>query len=313
MLAVTGADGFVGSALCLEAAARGIRVRTLTRRGLPCPGAAEHRGIGDLADATIAAGLFDEVDTVIHCAAKVHMMERAQPDDTDRFRRVNRDGTLALARAALAAGVKRFIFLSTIKVLGESTTGRPFQHDDPPAPAGDYAISKAEAELGLRDLVQGTPMELVIVRLPLVHGPGAGGNLAILLRLLRSRMPLPFRNVRNRRAVLGLENLVDALLYAASSPAAAGEIVLLRDDVSLSTPEIITALAEGLGVRAHLLPVPERWLRLVARIVGREAYAARLIDSLDVSLDHTITQVGWSPRVPAREGLRRAAQAARSA
>ncbi|MES2306079.1 MAG: NAD-dependent epimerase/dehydratase family protein [Gemmatimonadota bacterium] len=303
MLGVTGADGFVGTALSAEASRRGITVAQITRRG-----GKGKRAMGDLAEASFDPTLFAGVETVIHCAAMVHVMDSTGTADAQAFRRINCSGTLALARAALTAGVRRFVFISTVKVLGERTTGRPFSHDDPLAPADAYAASKAEAEVGLRELVLGSTMELVIVRPPLVHGPGAGGNLAMLLRLLRWRIPLPLAAIRNRRAVLGIENLVDALLKASMAPGAAGQVLLLRDEPLLSTPEIARALADGAGSRALLWPLPERWLRGAARALGREAYAGRVLDSLEVSLEHTTAMTGWVPRLSARDGLRRVAR-----
>jgi|CXWL01.1.fsa_nt_gi UDP-glucose 4-epimerase len=301
MLGVTGSDGFIGGALTAEAARRGLAVVPITRRG-----GAGRRAMGDLDAAQFGPELFAGIETVIHCAGRVHVKDADGAADAVAFRRVNRDGTVALARAARAAGVRRFVFVSTVKVLGERSGDRPFTHDDPLAPADAYAASKAEAEVALGALVRDGTMELVIVRLPLVHGPGAGGNIAVLLRLLRWYIPLPLAAIRNRRAVLGIENCVDALLQASAVSGAAGQVLLLRDEPSLSTPEIVRALAEGAGRRALLWSVPERWLRRVARLIGREAAARRVLDSLDVSLDHTTAMTGWIPRRSTQDGLRRA-------
>ncbi|MEO5799884.1 MAG: NAD-dependent epimerase/dehydratase family protein [Gemmatimonadales bacterium] len=303
MLGVTGADGFVGSALCEEAVRRGVAVVPITRRG--GKGA---RPMGDLESPQFGPELFAGIETLVHCAAMVHVMDADDATDLAAFRRVNRDGTLALAHAALAAGVRRFIFISTVKVLGERSHGRPFAHDDPLAPGDPYSTSKAEAELALRDLVLGTSMEVVIVRPPLVHGPGAGGNLAVLLKLLRLRIPLPLAAIRNSRAVLGIENFVDALLRAAVAPGAAGQVLMLRDEPTLSTAEIVRALGEGAGIQPLLWSLPEQWIRRVAGVLGREAYAARVLDSLDVSLEHTTAVTGWVPRLSAQDGLRRVAR-----
>lgn len=308
MLAVTGASGFVGGALCREAARRGRRVVAITRSGQACPGAIEARAMGEMGTDPVNASLFAGVECVVHCAGMVHVMHAHAATDLAAFRRVNRDGTLALARAAASAGVRRFLFLSTAKVLGEQSGNRPFRHDDPLAPTDAYSTSKAETERALREFATQTAMDLVIVRPPLVHGPGAGGNLAVLVRLIRRRTPLPLGSIANRRAVLGLENLVDALLYLTEAPTAAGETVLLRDEPSLSTPDIVRALAEGLGVRPLLFPFPTSLLRAMAQLTGRQAHAMRLLESLDLSLERTTGVIGWSPRVEAKEGLRRVAR-----
>lgn len=306
MIAVTGATGFVGGALCREAARRGRVVRAITRRTATVAGADEVAIVGDLAHTDMLDEALGGAETVIHCAARVHMMAANAQRDEEAFRRSNVDATTALATAALAAGAKRFVYLSTIKVLGEATTDHGFRHDDPFAPVDAYSRSKADAERELRRLAALSGLEVVIVRPPLVHGPGVRGNLGALARLLRRGIPLPLGAIRNRRAVLGVDNLVDALLLATTHPAAPGATFHLRDAEVPSTPELVRGLAAGLGVRARLLDVPPAWLRVAARLTGRGAMAQRMIDSLDVDMEHTMTALGWRPPVALADGLRRA-------
>lgn len=313
MIAVTGAGGFVGSALVREAAARGLPVLALSRDGAPIQGATVHRALGDLTAGPPDPACFAGAEVVIHCAARVHRLgEREDAATRAAHLAANRDAPLAVARAAAAAGAGRIVFLSTLKVLGERTIPeRPFRHDDPPGPVGAYAVAKAEGERLLGELAASGGPDVVVVRPPLVHGPGAGGNLERLIRAIARGTPLPLGAIRNRRALVGVANLTDLLLRVAVHPRAAGGTFLVRDDVSLSTPEIVSALGEGLGKAPRLVAVPTGLLRVAGLLTGRRGAVGRLVDSLDVDMTYTRNALDWHPVESGQEGLRRMAAAHR--
>ncbi|MDB6114522.1 MAG: NAD-dependent dehydratase, partial [Lacunisphaera sp.] len=244
------------------------------------------------------------VTSVIHTAARVHVMNEGAVDALDQFLRVNRDGTRHLAECAAQRGVQRLVFVSSIKVNGESTGDVPFRADDAPAPVDPYGISKWEAEQALWRVAQSTPLEVVAVRPPLVYGPGAGGNVLRLLNLLRAGAPLPLASVRNRRSIVYVDNLASALIACASHPRAAGNTYLVSDGDDLSTPELITELAAGMGCRARLLPLPAPLLTLAGVFTGKSAEIGRLTGSLTVDSSGLCTSLGWTPPYNARSALR---------
>lgn len=235
------------------------------------------------------------------------MRERAA-DPLAEFRAVNVGGTLALARQAAAAGVRRFVFVSSIKVNGEATTpGKAFSPEDTPLPADPYGISKLEAEQGLRQLASVTPMELTIVRPPLVYGPGVKANFEAMMRWLKRGVPLPLGAIDNRRTMIALDNLVDLLVACIEHPSARDQIFLAGDGEDLSTTDLLRRLAAALGVPARLFPVPGWILEAAANLVGKPSVAKRLCGNLQVDISETRRLLGWAPPISVDEGLRRTA------
>jgi len=303
---VTGASGFVGKALVCRLAQEG--------RWAPVAGS-RREGVSSI-DAewvvtpSLEAGVdwsqaLHEVSAVVHAAARAHVLEEEAVDPLAEFRRCNVEGTLELARQAAEAGVRRFVFLSSIGVLGRSSE-RPLRFDDEPAPEDDYAVSKLEAEQGLAELSKETGMEVVVVRPPLVYGPNAPGNFGKLMEWVARGVPLPLGAVDNRRSLVGLDNLVDLLVTCLEHPAAANRVFLAGDGEDLSTTDLLRRVAAAMGRRARLVPVPPVLLRAGARAVGRGEMARRLLDSLQVDISHTRETLGWEPPVSVDEGLRRA-------
>lgn len=255
----------------------------------------------------IAAAGMSGISTIIHLAARVHVMHDTAADPLAAFREVNVDTTLQLASQAAAAGVRRFVFVSSVKVNGESTAiGRAFAETDAPAPQDAYALSKWEAEQGLRQIAASTGMEVVIIRPPLVYGPGVKANFAALMRAVQRGVPLPLGAVRNLRSLVGLDNLVDFIITCAHHPAAANQTFLVSDGADISTPDLVRAMARAAARPARLLSVPVGVLASLASLLGKRAAVDRLCSSLqlDISKAHELLQ--WTPPVTLEEGLRRA-------
>lgn len=248
-------------------------------------------------------------DVVLHLAGRAHVMHEEALDPLGRFREVNTAGTLNLARQAAAAGVRRFVFASSIKVNGEETApNRPFRHDDAPRPADPYGVSKREAEDGLRALAATTGMEVVIVRPPLVYGPGVKANFLSLMRAVQRGLPLPLASVTgNRRSLVALDNLADLLITCVSHPAAAGQTFLVSDGEDLSTADLLRRMGRALHRPARLLPCPPPLLQMGATMLGKSAIGHRLLGNLQVDISHTRATLGWTPPITVDEGLRRAA------
>lgn len=314
---VTGANGFVGRALLLRLAAmEGFQpiaaVRTLPITELivsngACIGkAVRYVELGDVANGAFDRCIFNGVDTLVHCAARVHVMNEPAMDPLASFRAVNVGGTLALAKQAASEGVKRFIFISTIKVNGEATvSGEPFQADDLPAPEDAYGLSKLEAEQGLKLLAAETGMEVVIIRPPLVYGRGVKGNFGSMIKLVEKEIPLPFGAIHNKRSLVGIDNLVDLIVRCIDHPAAANQVFLAGDGQDLSTPELVRGLAMAMGKRARLIPVPTGVLQFGATLLGKPVLAHRLLGSLQVDITKTRELLEWQPRHSVEDGLRR--------
>ena len=305
---VTGATGFVGAATVARLLAGGMPVRAAVRKHLdfrPWPDKVEVGDIGPLTDWTEA---LRGTTAVVHCAARVHQLRDDAGDPLSAFRTVNRDGTARLARAAAAAGVRRFVFISSIGVNGAETTGTPFRASDTPAPHSPYAVSKHEAELELRVIAAETAMEVVVVRPPLVYGPEAPGNFAALLRAVDRGWPLPFGAVHNRRALIAIDNLVDfiATTLAWQGPLQATFLVSDGDDVS--TSGLLRRTASALGCPARLLPIPAGWIRAMSALLGKPELGQRLCGSLEVDIGPTCLALGWRPPVSLDEALVRTAQ-----
>lgn len=309
LILVTGANGFVGSALVARLVHQQIRTRACVRRdGLLVPSGVETVRVTGLSDSEDWSQALIGVSIVVHAAARVHVMVDKTEDPLAEFRRINVQGTLHLARQAAEAGVRRFIFISSIKVNGEETKpGQPFTADDPPAPIDAYGISKLEAERGLQQLASQTRMEVVIIRPPLVYGPKVQANFAALMVATKRGWPLPLAAICNKRSLVGLDNLVDLITVTATHPSAGNQIFLASDGSDLSTPELIRAMAIAMGGRARLLPMPVWALRMGANLMNRKAIIQRLCGNLQVDIGKTKVLLNWTPPIDIQEGLRRAA------
>lgn len=312
---VTGAAGFIGGALIDRLLGEGVPTVAAVRGPLPRPAGVHPPtgermvAVGDIGPHTDWRGALAGVDCVVHLAARVHVMHERAADPLAEFRKVNVDGTLALARQAVAAGVRRFIFVSSIKVNGEGTApGRPFAADDVPAPADAYGISKLEAERSLLALATETGMQMVIIRPVLVYGPGVKANFRSMMSWLSKGVPLPLGAIHNRRSLVALDNLVDLILTCMNHPAAAGQVFLVSDGEDLSTTELLRRMGAALGRPARLLPVPAAWLDGAARLLGRGAVTQRLCGSLQVDIEKTRRLLDWTPPVTVDEALRETAR-----
>jgi UDP-glucose 4-epimerase len=308
---VTGATGFIGKA---------VVHRLLTENGLRTVAVAVRRDVeqwiarvvphvtGDLEPTADWSVALEGILAVVHCAARVHIMVDKSGNPLEEFRRVNVQGTLNLARQSAKAGVKRFVFVSSIKVNGEMTQlGVPFTADDEPAPLDAYGVSKMEAEQGLREIARQTDMEVVIIRPPLVYGPGVKANFAAMMRWLKFGVPLPLGSIHNQRSLVALDNLVDLISTCLSHPAAANQTFLVSDAEDVSTTELLRRMSSSLGWPARLVPVPVAWLKIVAAMAGKQDVARRLCGSLQVDVEKTCRLLDWTPPLSLDEGLKKAA------
>lgn len=306
---VTGANGFVGSAFCAKAVSRGIEVRGITRVSSDLPISVENFAVGDIDGNNNWRDVLMGCKAVIHLAARVHVITDSADNPLEEFRQVNVQGTLNLARQAVAVGVKRFLFVSSIKVNGELTKHEhPFTADDVPAPLDAYSMSKMEAEQGLREIAQQSGMEVVIIRPPLVYGPHAKANFAHMIRWLKRGVPLPLGAIHNQRSLVSLDNLVDLMVTCLMHSAAANQTFLVSDGEDISTTELLRRMAQALGRPALLVPVPVRWLKLAAAILGRQDIGQRLCGSLQVDIEKTKRLLNWTPKMSLNEGLKKAAK-----
>jgi nucleoside-diphosphate-sugar epimerase len=304
---VTGANGFVGHSLLLQL--EGINfwhVRGAVRCG---KGDLLHNKdvveIGDLGPDTIWEEGLHNVDVVVHTAARAHVMTDTRNDAMAEYRRVNVEATASLAQQAASQGVRRFIFVSSIGVNGNTNTV-PFQAKDEPDPADFYSISKYEAEKELRKIAQQTGLEVVIIRPPLIYGANAPGNFGKLVKWVRKGVPLPLGGVRNRRSLVGLDNLLDLIVTCIDHPNATDEVFLVSDGEDISTSELLLRVGRAMGRPARLLPVPVWFLKAGAAILGRRDLARRLLGSLQVDISRTCDVLDWTPPITVDEGLRRA-------
>ena len=307
---VTGASGFVGRAVVARILADGREVpRSALRATSTLKPGGETVYVAELGAGADWGAAVRGVQTVIHCAARVHVMRESAADPLAEFRRVNVEGTAALARQAAAAGVERFVFLSSIKVNGEETLpGRPYGATDTPAPADAYGVSKLEAESAVLAIANETAMTASIIRPVLVYGPGVKGNFLTLMRLLSAGVPLPLGAVDNRRSLVALDNLCDLVLTCARHQAAANRTFLLSDGEDMSTTELLRRTAVALGVAARLIPVRTSLLRAAMALTGMGSFGRRLLGSLQVDIAPTRDALGWRPPVAVDAALRAAAE-----
>ena len=310
-ISVTGASGFIGQALLARLGAEpGFELRGAVRRPIPQPVAGvSYVRIADLGPDTAWGDIVSETDVLVHTAARVHVMHDAVTDPLAEYRRANVEGTLCLARQAVAARVRRFVFISSVKVNGDGTPlGKPYRADDRPAPADPYGASKLEAEEGLRQLLCGTGTELVVVRPVLVYGPAVKANFLTMMRWVHRGFPLPLASVPNKRSLVALDNLVDLIAACCVHPAAAGQTFFAADGEDLSTTELLRRIAAAMDRRARLFAVPIEVLRSASSLLGGRDLAQRLFGSLQVDISKTRDVLGWAPPVSVDDALRKTAQ-----
>jgi nucleoside-diphosphate-sugar epimerase len=309
---VTGAGGFIGRPLCRELFQRGYQVRGAMRTHGQLSAAGETVTVGAIDASTNWADALRGVDTVIHLAARVHVMKDKAADPLTEFLKVNLYGTANLAQQAVRAGVKRLVFASSIKVNGESTEARPFAESDEPDPQDPYAVSKLQAEQVLQKISKETGLEVVIVRPPLVYGAGVKGNFLRLLAAIDKGIPLPLAGAHNLRSLVYVGNLVDALIACATRPAAAGQTYLVSDGEGVSTALLVEYIAKALGRSSRAFYFPPGMIRAAAAMLGRAEQMDRLFGSLRVN-DHKIrSELGWAPPYTLEQGLRATAEWFRS-
>ncbi len=325
---VTGASGFVGQALCHALIKSGHGIRCAVRAGAANKNsgyshthaeavnsvatkireARETIDIRDIGPETNWAEALTGIEVVVHLAARVHVLKDRARNPLAEFRLVNVAGTERLARKAALAGVRRLVYVSSIKVNGERTHEMPFTETDIPAPQDAYGLSKWEAEQALRKIAEETGLEAVIVRPPLVYGPGVGGNFLRLMDWIDGGVPMPLGSIRNSRSLIYLGNLVEALMVCAMHPLAAGKIFLVSDGEDVSTPELIRCLARAMKCRARLVPFPPVLLRLAGALAGKSAEIERLTGSLRVDSSKIFRELQWTPSFSVDQGLRETAR-----
>ena len=310
MIGITGASGWIGRALADATVARGLSTRRLLRQAVGIIQSLD-RVVGPIDGTTDWTRSLDETTCVIHCAAHVHQMGPSRaPAAHCAYTQVNTHGTLHLARSAALAGVRRFVFLSSIKALGESTAeGHPFGTDSECQPLDAYGRSKWQAEQGLWQIAQETGMEVVIIRPPLVYGPGVKANFRQLMSWVAKGVPLPFADIHNLRSLVYLGNLVDLITVCIDHPNAPGNTFMVSDGHDLSTPDLIRQIAAAMGRSPRLFGMPEPWLRQAARLAGRLPQFERLTQNLQVDMAHTRSVLGWTPPYTVEQGMRETVRA----
>lgn len=311
-IVLTGMSGFVGQALLPRLLNKEYNVRAAVRNlNKTLAGQVSLFPIDNICKNQNWKIVVTGADTVIHCAARVHIMDDSSSSPLDEFREVNTYGTLNLAQQAADAGVKRFIFISSIKVNGESTELRfPFKPDDTFIPIDPYGLSKYEAEMGLRKIAQETGMEIVIIRPPLVYGPNVKANFASMMKWVYKGLPLPLGGLKNnKRSFVSIDNLVDLIITCIDHPKAGNRTFLVSDNDDVSTTRLLQNMATALSVPIRLIPVPASWFNVASRIFGKPAIAQRLCGSLQVDTSQTKDILGWTPPQTMEQGFRKTAEA----
>lgn len=309
---ITGASGFVGQRVYAQALRDGFVVRGALRRHGEAPAIFDSVVVGEINDATDWSQVLRDVDVVIHLAARVHVMKDNAIDPLGEFRRVNTDGTENLARQAAQAGVKRLVYVSSIKVNGEATQGGDrFSELDAPLPQDPYGVSKWEAEQALHRVALETGLEIVIVRPPLVYGVGVKANFAQMIKVLYQNFPLPLASVRNSLSLIYVDNLVNALILCATHPHAAGQTYLVSDGEDISTPDLLRQLGAAMGHSARLFACPVTLLKLAGRLTGRADQIERLTGSLQIDSGKIRRELGWTPPYSVSQGLQLTAKSSK--
>jgi len=306
---ITGATGFVGTALCHRMLQEKCSVRGTIRtapQAASLPKGVVPVLISSIGPNTDWSAALAGVDTVVHLAARVHVMKDSSGDPLTAYRLVNVAGTEKLARQAAAHGVRRLVYLSSVKVNGEETSA-PYKEEDCPAPQDPYGISKWEAEGILQRIAAETGLEVVIIRPPLVYGPGVKANFLKLLKFIDLGVPMPFSSIDNRRSMIYLGNLIDAIIICATHPKAAGQIYLVSDGEDMSTPLLIRQVATALGRRARLIPFPPSLMRILGKLLGKSSAIDRLLSSLVVDNNKIRRELGWNPPFTTSNGLKETA------
>jgi nucleoside-diphosphate-sugar epimerase len=305
---ITGVSGFVGKHLCKFLSLSDHYVRGASRSKTIDINHKnfEYFAIDDLNLKINWRELLSNQDTVIHCAGRAHIIKETIKIPLELYRLINVEATRELAKQAAEVGVKKFIFLSSIGVLGENTNARkPFTIFDKPNPIQDYAISKYEAEQTLLELSSKTGLEVTIIRPPLVYGSQSKGNLSRLIKLINSGIPIPFGAIKNHRSMIGMDNLVDLIIRCIDHPNAKNKTFLVSDDEDLSTPDLIKLIAKEMGCSVSLFPVPIPWLKFFSFFIGRQSDIDRLTGSLQVDIEYTKKILDWKPSVSVSEGIKR--------
>lgn len=304
---ITGASGFLGGALTRRLVAKGWPLRLAMRRPYTgSPTDVEVVQVPTLEPETDWRKAVEGVTTIVHCAARVHVMKDDAASPLDEFRRVNVRGTINLARQAVDAGVKRFVLISSIGVNGAETFGWAFRADDAASPHSPYAVAKWEVEQELMELGSETGLEVVIIRPPMIYGSGAPGNFAQLLRIVKLRFPLPFGRLHNLRSFVAIDNVVDLIVRCIDHPKAANQVFLVSDGEDVSTTGFIRRIAKAQGNSILLLPIPGKWLETLAELFRKQAQLRKLTGSLQIDIEKTVTMLSWKPIISMDDALIRA-------
>lgn len=303
---VTGGSGFVGRVLLSHLAAAGHSVSATARNNGDISEQDVQEVIADVTDSASLVSATTGMDVVVHCAGRAHVMREESCNPLEVYRRINTTGTIALANAAIESGVKRFVFISSIKVCGEVThSSHPFKASDVPCPTDPYSCSKFEAEQALLKLAKVSKMDVVIIRPPLVYGPNVKGNFASMLRWVKAGIPLPLGSIDNKRSLVGVDNLVSLIATCIDHPRAKNEVFLAGDGEDLSTSDLLRRLAKAIHTKPRLIPVPPAWLIFAATLLGKKAVAQRICGYLQVDISKSQSLLGWEPPISVDEGLRR--------